>query len=123
MLEPSCQHTPEFSSLAKDEQQKPCQVVGEDGAWTDVSEDYGLIRGKLASVRNAMAIFTFSYLDQNRGKICAAMVNGISASLATISSGQYPISRPLFIYVKHSHIGVVPGLAEYVQEFVSARAA
>ena len=54
-----------------------------------------------------MAIFTFSNLDQNRGKICAAMVIGISASLATISSGQYPISRPLYICVKHLHIGAL----------------
>jgi phosphate transport system substrate-binding protein len=79
--------------------------------------------GKLASDANAMAIFTFSYLDQNRDKIRAATVDGVAASLATISSGQYPISRPLFIYVKHQHVGIIPGLAEFVQAFVSSRAA
>jgi phosphate transport system substrate-binding protein len=123
VMDPSCQHSAEYASIAKEDQKKTCQVVREDGAWTDVSEDYGLIMGKLAADEQAMAIFTFSYLDQNRDKIRAATINGVAASLATISSGQYPISRPLFIYVKQAHVGVVPGLAEFVQEFVSARAA
>lgn len=123
VMEPSCQKSAEFATLAKDAQKKTCQIVREDGAWIDVSEDYGLIMGKLASDTNAMAIFTFSYLDQNRDKIRAATVNGVAASLATISSGKYPISRPLFIYVKHGHVGAIPGLAEFVQSFVSNRAA
>ena len=123
VMDPSCRAAPEFALVAKDEQKKTCQVVREDGEWTDVSEDYGLIMGKLAGDAQAMAIFTFSYLDQNRDKIRAATVEGVAATLATISSAKYPISRPLFIYVKRGHIGVVPGLAEYVQEFVSARAA
>ena len=123
VMDPSCKATAEFASIAKDDQKKTCQLVREDGLWTDVSEDYGLIMGKLMGDAQAMAVFTFSYLDQNHDKIHAAAVNGVAASLATISSGKYPISRPLFIYVKRSHVGVVPGLAQYVQEFVSARAA
>jgi phosphate transport system substrate-binding protein len=123
VMDPSCQHVPEYAALAKDEQKKTCQTVREDGAWIDVSEDYALIMGKLAGDANAMAVFTFSYLDQNRNKIKASTVNGVAASLETISSGKYPISRPLFIYVKRAHVGLIPGLAEFAQEYVSARAA
>jgi len=123
VMDPSCQHVPEYAGVAKDDQKKTCQTVREDGAWIDVSEDYALIMGKLAADASAMAVFTFSYLDQNRNKIRASTVNGVAASLETISSGKYPISRPLFIYVKRGHVGVIPGLPEFVQEFVSARAA
>ncbi len=123
VMEPSCQHSPEFAAVPKSDQKKLCQIVREDGAWTDVSEDYGLILGKLTADPQAMAIFTFSYLDQNRDRIRAATVDGVAATLATISSGKYPISRPLFVYIKRAHIGVVPGLAEFMQEFVSTRAA
>ncbi len=64
----------------------------------------------------AMGVFTFSCLDQNRDKIRAVSVKGVDVSLGTISSGKHPISRPLFIYVKRAHVGVIPGLAEFVSD-------
>jgi phosphate transport system substrate-binding protein len=123
VMDPSCEKFAEIKALPKDDQKRTCQTVREDGGWTDVSADYAVIMGKLKNDRNAIGVFTFSYVDQNRDKIQAAKVDGIAASLETISSGQYPISRPLFIYVKRAHVGVIPGLAEFVQEFVSDKAA
>lgn len=123
VLEPSCRHAPEHASLAKDDEKRICQTVREDGAWTDVSEDYALVVGKLAGDPDAKAIFTFSYLDQNRDRIRAATIAGVGASLETISSGRYPLSRPLFVYLKRQHVGTIPGLAEFAREFVSDRAA
>lgn len=123
VMEPSCRKAPEIASLAKDEQKKVCGVIREDRVWTDVSEDYGLVMGKLAGNPGARAIFTFSYLDQNRDKIHAATIDGVAASLETISSGKYPLSRPLFIYVKNAHAGQIPGLAAFVREYLSDRAA
>ncbi len=123
VMDPSCKQATEFKNVPKDDQKKVCQTVREDGAWTDVSEDYALIMGKLKGNAAAMGVFTFSYLDQNRDKIRAVTVDGVAASLETISSGKYPISRPLFIYVKRAHVGVIPGLAELVREFVSEKAA
>jgi len=123
VMEPSCKKAPEIAALGKDEQKKVCGVIREDRVWTDVSEDYGLVMGKLAGNPKALAIFTFSYLDQNRDKIHAATVNGVAASLETISSGKYPLSRPLFIYVKNAHVAQIPGLAEFTSEYLSERAA
>jgi phosphate transport system substrate-binding protein len=123
VMEPSCDAAPEIAAVPKDQRKKLCSQVREDGAWTDVSEDYALIMGKLAADPQARAVFTFSYLDQNRDRIRAAKVNGVEASLETISSGRYPVSRPLFVYVKRAHVGQVPGLVEFVREFVSPRAA
>ncbi|HUO96079.1 MAG TPA: PstS family phosphate ABC transporter substrate-binding protein [Steroidobacteraceae bacterium] len=122
VMDPACDKVAEVKALAKDEAKKTCQTVREDGAWTDVSEDYAVIMGKLKNDKNAIGVFTFSYVDQNRDKIQASKIDGVAASLETISSGQYPISRPLFIYVKKGHVGMIPGLAEYVQEFVSDKA-
>ena len=123
VMEPSCKKAPEIASLGQDEQKKVCGVIREDRVWTDVSEDYGLVMGKLSGNPKALAIFTFSYLDQNRDKIHAATVNGVDASLETISSGKYPLSRPLFIYIKNAHGGQIPGLAQFAKEYVSDRAA
>mgnify|MGYP000866041296 CR=1 FL=1 len=122
VMEPSCHQAPEITSLRKDEQKKICGIIREDHVWTDVSEDYGLAMGKLAGNPKALAIFTFSYLDQNRDKIHAATIGGVTASLETIASGKYPLSRPLFIYVKQGHVGSIPGLAEFVKEYLSERA-
>jgi phosphate transport system substrate-binding protein len=122
VMDPACEKVAEVKALPKDDVKKTCQTVREDGAWTDVSEDYAVIMGKLKNDSNAVGVFTFSYVDQNRDKIQAAKIDGIKVSLEAISSGQYPISRPLFIYVKKGHVGVIPGLAEFVQEFVGEKA-
>jgi phosphate transport system substrate-binding protein len=98
---------------------KVCTQVREDGVWTDVSEDYALIMGKLAGNPQALAVFTFSYLDQNGDKLSAATIEGKAPAFETIADGSYPISRPLYIYVKKAHVGVIPGIKEFLAEFVS----
>jgi len=123
VMDPACEKAPESAALSADDRKKVCGQVREDGVWTDVSEDYALVMGKLKGNPTAVAVFTYSYLEQNRDKIRASTVDGVAASLETIASGQYPISRPLYIYVKKAHVGVIPGLAEFVAEFVSDRAA
>ena len=40
-------------------------------------------------------------------------------SLKEIAAGNYPISRSLFFYVKKEHVGVIPGVEDYVAEFTS----
>jgi phosphate transport system substrate-binding protein len=102
--------------------QKVCTQIREDGVWTDVSEDYALVLSKLQSNPNAVAVFTFSYLDQNGDKISAATIEGKTPTFESIADGSYPVSRPLFIYVKKAHVGVIPGIKEFVAEFLSDKA-
>jgi phosphate transport system substrate-binding protein len=123
VMDPACNKAPETASLSADDKKRICSQMREDGHWTDVSEDYALIMGKLAGDSDALAAFTFSYLEQNRDKLHASTVDGVAATEETIASGKYPISRPLFIYVKKAHVGVIPGLAEFVREYLSDRAA
>jgi phosphate transport system substrate-binding protein len=123
VMAPACEKSPLIKALPAADAKKACATVREDGAWIDVSEDYAMIMGKLKNDKNAVGVFTYSYIDQNKDKIQASKIEGVAATLDTIASGDYPMSRPLFIYVKTAHIGSVPGLAEFVQEFVSDKAA
>jgi len=124
-LNVGCEQFASLKALKKTDENRYkqiCSQVREDGAWTDVSEDYALVMGKLASNSQAMAVFTFSYLDQNREKLSPATVDGVAISIDTIASGVYPLSRPLFFYVKKAHVGVIPGIREFIGEFTSAKA-
>ncbi|MDR3515834.1 MAG: PstS family phosphate ABC transporter substrate-binding protein [Azospirillaceae bacterium] len=114
---------PEIKALPKDQQKAAIETVRDDGSWVDVSEDYALIVGKLASNPDAVGLFTFSYLDQNPDKIRGLTVDGVMPTFDNIASKKYPLSRPLFFYVKDQHVKVVPGIREYVTEFLSDKAA
>jgi phosphate transport system substrate-binding protein len=122
VLEPSCKQALTDSALAVEEPLAACRMVRNDGGWKDV-DDLELTLGKLATDRDSMGILTFSYLEQFGKRIHAATVEGVSASRASIPTGRYPLSRPLFIYVNVGHLGTTQGLADYAAEFVSFCAA
>ena len=71
---------------------------------------------------DSLGIFGYSFLDENRDKVKAATINGVSPEFELISNGTYPISRSLWFYVKDAHASVIPGIREYVKEFTSDRA-
>ncbi len=98
------------------------QTLREDGAYIEAGENDNLIVQKLNADRTALGIFGFSYLDQNDDRIQGSLVDGIEPSFENIAQGRYPISRPLFIYVKKAHIGTIPGLKEFLEEFLSEKA-
>lgn len=99
-----------------------CQTVREDGAYIEAGENDNLIVQKLEANPNAVGVFGFSFLAQNTDKILAASVDGVEPNYDNIAGGQYSVSRPLFFYVKKAHIGMIPGIEEYIAEFVSDKA-
>jgi phosphate transport system substrate-binding protein len=99
-----------------------CHTLREDGAFIEAGENDNLIVQKLDANPTAFGIFGFSFLDQNAEKIQASSVGGSLPTFETISAGSYPISRPLFVYVKKEHIGVIPGISKYLAEFTSPKA-
>lgn len=101
----------------KEANKKDCALMREDGAVVEVGENDTLIVQKLQANPNAFGIFGFSYLDSNLDQIQAATINGVEISLESIQSYEYPVARPLFFYVKKAHIGVVPGIQEFMDEF------
>ncbi len=99
-----------------------CHTVREDGAYIEAGENDNLIVQKLTANPKAFGIFGFSFLDQNGDKIQGSIVGGVSPTFENIAAGKYPVSRPLYFYVKNSHVGVVPGMAEFLNEFTSEKA-
>ncbi|MBI4776295.1 MAG: PstS family phosphate ABC transporter substrate-binding protein [Deltaproteobacteria bacterium] len=97
-------------------------TIREDGAYIEAGENDNLIVQKLGANSNANGIFGFSFLDQNTDAIQGAHVDGVVPTFENISSGAYPLSRPLFFYVKKAHAGAIPGIMEYIDEFTSEKA-
>jgi len=85
-------------------------------------ENDNLIVQKLQANPKALGIFGFSFLDQNGDVIQGSMIDGVEPDFEAIADGSYPLSRPLYFYVKKAHIGSVPGIKEYLAEFTSERA-
>ena len=96
--------------------------IREDGAYVEAGENDNLIVQKLEANKAAFGIFGFSFLEENAGKINGVEVDGVSPSYETIAGGKYKVARPLFIYAKKEHIGVIPGMAEFMAEYVSEAA-
>lgn len=99
-----------------------CQAIREDGAYIEAGENDTLIVNKLVENPKALGIFGYSFLDQNADKIKGATIDGVKPTFENIASSKYPVSRPLFFYVKGEHVGVIPGIKEYVAEFTSEAA-
>ena len=92
-----------------------------DGGVIEVAGDYTETLARLDSQPSAIDVFGLSFYDQNRDRLKVATMSGVVPSLETIESGQYPVSRPLYFYIKDAHVGVIPGLLEYAQYFVSSQ--
>ncbi|MBL6917548.1 MAG: substrate-binding domain-containing protein [Gammaproteobacteria bacterium] len=118
VMKAGCKSVGKYDDLGK----KKCAVFREDGAVEEAGENDTLIVKRLAADPEAFGIFGFSFLDQNRDQIQGSTIEGVEISLDTIQSYEYPIARPLFFYAKKAHVNVVPGMQEYMDEFVSDNA-
>ena len=98
------------------------KTMREDGAFVEAGENDNLIVQKLVANPNALGVFGFSFVEQNANAITDIPIDGVEAKYETIADGTYKMSRPLFIYVKKQHIGQVPGMAEFIAEYVSDKA-
>ncbi|MBC7669523.1 MAG: substrate-binding domain-containing protein [Gemmatimonadaceae bacterium] len=90
-----------------------------DGPWVDAGENDNAIVGTIEKTPGALGVFGYSFLEENANRIKAASVNGVKPSAQTIASGQYPLARSLYVYVKKDQVGVTPGLKEFIAELVS----
>jgi phosphate transport system substrate-binding protein len=101
---------------------KIAHTLREDGAYVEAGENDNLIVQKLQANPNALGIFGYSFLDQNSDVVQGSMVDGEAPTFENIADGKYPVSRPLFFYVKKAHVGTIPGIAEYLAEFSNEKA-
>jgi len=98
---------------------KACMELRTDGKSVDIDGDYTETLARIDADKTAIGVFGLSFYQNNTDKLRVATMNGIVPSAQTIASAEYPVSRPLFFYVKKAHIGVIPGLKEYITFFVS----
>ena len=96
-----------------------CVKVRKDGVAVDIDGDYTETLARIDSNKKAIGVFGLSFFENNSDKLKVSTVSGVTPSVETIASGEYPVSRPLFFYVKKAHLGVIAGLKEYVEFFTS----
>lgn len=106
-------------TVTPDEEKMYCKSMREDGAFIEAGENDNLIVQKLQANPTAMGIFGFSFLEENANVVKGATINDVTPDYGSIQSGEYPISRPLFVYFKKEHIGVISNLQEFIDEYQS----
>ncbi len=110
---------PELKKSDEKAFKKACTSIREDGHYINAGENDNLIVQKLQANKDAVGIFGYSFLDQNRDSLKAASIDGKQISYDSIANGSYPLARPLYFYVKNSHLEQIKGIKEYVAEFAS----
>ena len=124
-LEGGCKQFDWIKAMKKSDKtayKRVCHSVREDGPYIEAGENDNLIVQKLDRNPNALGIFGFSFLEQNDDKVQGSMIEGKAPEFETIADGSYPISRPLYFYVKKAHMGSIPGMQEFLAEFTSEAA-
>lgn len=124
LLLAGCKATGAFDIIVKSgveekDAEKKCVAIRKDGKAVDIDGDYSETLARLAADKNAVGVFGLSFYENNADKLKVATVDGIVPSVETVATGKYPVSRPLFFYVKKAHLDSVPGLKEYVEFFTS----
>ncbi len=102
--------------------EKVWKAMREDGAYVEAGENDNLIVQKLQANPKALGIFGFSFLEENAAVIKDVAVDGVKASYESIADGSYKVARPLYVYAKKQHVGVIPGMQEFIAEYVSDKA-
>lgn len=119
-----CHGFDEVKAMEKADKKKAenfCKAIRTDGRVVEVAGDYTETLARLDAQKTAVGVFGLSFYDQNKDRLQVATMSGVTPSLETIESGKYPVSRPLFFYIKDAHVGVIPGLLEYAQYFLATQ--
>merc|ERR1719487_1317181 len=104
-MEGGASKIPFLAALKKSDEKKFKAIVSPtrtDGGWVDAGENDNAIVGTIEKTPNALGVFGFSFRERQRHRIKGAAINGVKPTPAAIASGQYPLSRSLYIYVKKS---------------------
>ncbi|MFC3901988.1 phosphate ABC transporter substrate-binding protein, PhoT family [Acinetobacter marinus] len=121
MVNAGCEAYDYFKGLDKDAREKACSSFRKDGRVIEIAGDYTETLARLKTSPSAVGVFGLSFYDQNKDRLRVATVNGVTPSEATVISGKYPVSRPLYFYVKGEHLQAIKGLPQYVEFFLSPK--
>ncbi|KRW81116.1 phosphate ABC transporter substrate-binding protein [Marinobacter sp. P4B1] len=118
-MEGGCKTFDFIKAMPKKEMKSVCHSMREDGPFVEAGENDNLIVQRLAQDKDTLGIFGYSFLMENSSQIQAATIGGVEPTPETIADEDYPVARSLFFYIKNAHVGVVPGIKEYAEEFTS----
>jgi len=104
--------------MSKEDAAAACKTFRQDVV-TEIAGDYTETLARLEANPDTVGVFGLSFYEENRDRLKVATVSGITPSLETVAAGQYPVSRPLYFYIKGEHIGTIPGIEDYAQFFMS----
>jgi phosphate transport system substrate-binding protein len=119
VMEGGCKTFASVAALPRDAYLAACHTLRDDGHYIDAGENDNLIVQKLEKSPRQLGIFGYSFLEQNADRVQGAHVDGVAPEFDSIAAGRYPVARPLYFYVKKAHVGVIPGINEYLAEFMS----
>jgi phosphate transport system substrate-binding protein len=119
VMEAGCEEFAAIAALEGDRKGEVCARMRQDGPFIEAGENDNLIVQRLNADASAHGIFGFSFLYENLDTLKGIQIGGVGPSIETIADAAYPVSRPIFFYVKNAHRGVIPGLDEFVAEYVS----
>lgn len=122
VMRPGCAAVAAVRTLGAADRRTACRHIRRDGIYIEFGENDMLFVRELEADTDAVGIFGFSYLEQNADQLQGTRIDGVLPSFDSIADRSYPLSRPLFFYVKAAHVGVVPGIRAYVDEFTSEAA-
>ncbi len=119
-----CEETGAFeammaSGMSEDDAEDACLAIRTDGKSVDIDGDYTETLARIDSNPNGIGVFGLAFYEQNTDKLKVATIAGVEPTVESIATGEYPVSRTLQFYIKGAHIGVIPGLKEYAEFFVS----
>ena len=125
IMESGCKSNAAMEALKDTDEDKYkaiCTEVRTDGAFKEQGENDNLIVQKLDSNPNMIGVFGYSYMEENASKVHGIVMDSVTPTIATISDGSYPGARKMFIYVKKAHIDKIPGIKEFIAEFLKGGA-
>ena len=122
VMDAGCKKFAAIKRMSRKPRRAACRTMREDGAFVEAGENDNLIVQKLDANPDAFGIFGFSFLDQNTDKLRGASINGVRPEFETIADGSYPVSRPLYLYIKKAHLDVISGMREFLAEYTSEKA-
>ena len=119
-----CEATGAFDAMiaggmSEDDAEDACLAVRTDGKSVDIDGDYTETLARIDANSNGIGVFGLAFYENNTDKLKVATMSGVAPTTQTIAEGVYPVSRPLYFYIKAAHIGVIPGLQEYADFFIS----
>jgi phosphate transport system substrate-binding protein len=125
LLEKGAESIPALAALKKSDAKafdKVWKTLREDGAYIEAGENDNVIVAKLEANKNAFGVFGYSFLEENSAKLRGVPLDGVEPTYENIASGKYKGSRPLFVYIKKQHVGMIPGIDKFAAEYVSTKA-